>query len=151
MVRYKWYHFCGILNNSTLNETNITGNLLGRFHLFVFRGEELINSSVLRRRQREGAILYCGEFLNVNHAVKASDKILIYIESGCLLTSGGNNRCPLQVNIDRQQNVTTEFYNGSDIRIDQGVRSFVRESVRNLRVNTSMELNVRVKIRGMCD
>ena len=147
--------FCGILNNSTLNEINITGNLTGRVYLFVFRGEQFINSSVLRGRQRksqrEGAI-YCGNS-SIVCAVKASDKILIYIESRCSLNNdSGNTLCLLQVNIDRQQNVTTEFYNRSDICIDQGVRSFVKQSVKDLhRVNISMELNVRVKIRGMCD
>ena len=143
--------FCGILNNSTLNEINITGNLTGRVRIFVLRGRQLVNSSVLRGRQREGAI-YCGEFLNVSRAVKASDKILIYIGRTCSLTNDGNTTlCPLQVNIDSQQNITTEFYNGSDI-INQRVRSIVRQSVRNLPlVNISMELNVRVKIRGMCD
>ena len=94
--------FCGILNNSTLNEINITGNLLGRVRLFVFRGRQLVNSRVLRGRQREGAI-YCGEFLNVSCAVNASDKILIYIESTCSLANDNNTLCPLQVNIDRQQ------------------------------------------------
>ena len=138
--------FCGILNNSTLNESNITGNLIGIVRLFVFRGEQFINSSVLRGRQKND---YCGNS-SVVHAVKASDKILIYIESTCSLTNDGNNTlCPLQVNIDSQQNVTTEFYNGSDNINNQTVRSFVKESV--IRVNASVELNVRVKIRGMCD
>ena len=140
--------FCGILNNSTLNEINITGNLIGRVRLFVFRGEQFINSSVLSGKQTNGAI-YCGESSAVR-AVKASDEILIYIESTCSLTNDGNNTlCPLQVNIDRQQNFTTEFYNGSDSISNQTIRSFVKESVT--RVNASMELNVRVKIRGMCD
>ena len=146
--------FCGILNNSKLNESNITGNLTGRVRLFVFRGEKVIYSIGLTGQQRKGAI-YCNdenESFTVR-AVKASDKILIYIGSTCSLTDDGNTRCPLQVNIDRQQNVTTEFYIGSDMRSsDQNVGSFVRRSVRDLpRVNASMELNVRVKIRGMCD
>ena len=136
--------FCGILNNSTLNESNIIRNLIGIARLIVSSGEQL-NLINLRGRQRND---YCGES-SIFRAVKASDKILIYIESTCSLT---NNICPLQVNIDSQQNVTTEFYKGSDISINQSVRSFVRRSVRNFPlVNTSMELNVRVKIRGMCD
>ena len=38
--------------------------------------------------------------------------------------------------------------------ISQNVGNFVKESIRDLLVNISMELNVRVKIgsvRGMCD
>ena len=139
--------FCGILNNSTLNEINITGNLTGRARLFVFRGEELIYGIGLTGQQREGAI-YCNDFFTIR-AVKASDKILIYIRSTCSLTDDGNTRCPLQVNIDRQQNVATEFYNGSDMHIIDKIRRFVKKSVRDRPlVNTSMELNVRVKIRG---
>ena len=146
--------FCGILNNSTLNEINITGNLTGRALLFVFRGEELIYFISFIGQQRKGAI-YCNDENETFTArsVKASDKILIYIGSTCSLTDDDNTQCPLQVNINCGQNVTTEFYNGSDMRSsDQKVGSFVKQSVRDLpRVNTLVELNVRVKIRGMCD
>ena len=150
----KMVSFCGILNNFTLNESNITGNLTGRVRLYVFRGEELIYFISLTGQQRKAAI-YCNDESKTFTArsVKASDKVLVYIESTCSLTGNGNTLCPLQVNIDSRQNVTTEFYNGSDIRsINQGVGSFVKESVSNRPlVNTSVELNVRVKIRGMCD
>ena len=45
--------FYGILNNSTLNEINIPGNLFGRVGLYVFRGEELNYFIGLTGQQRK--------------------------------------------------------------------------------------------------